>query len=145
MKRVLLGLASLVIATGALASQAVATTTPAAAGGLWGVWRNPHNSVHIAIRPCGGSACGDVVWASDKAQEDARKGSGKDLVGQQLLRDFNPKGTSWRGKVYVPDLNITLSGSAKLLDESHIDAQGCLLGVICKHQVWTRVEEQATR
>src|SRR5688500_12465270 len=91
----------------------LAGATPAAAEpDLFGLWRNPKNSVHVDIRPCGGSACGYVVWASPKAQADARKGSGRELVGMQLLRDFAPTGRNWRGKVFVPDLNRTFTGSA---------------------------------
>src|SRR4051812_27627351 len=72
MRRLLL--AALVLL--ATATQASAADTE---GGLFGVWRNPHNPVHLEIRPCGGSACGYVVWAAPKAQADARHGSGKEL------------------------------------------------------------------
>lgn len=97
--------------------------------------------MHLEIRPCGGSACGYVVWASPKAQADARRGSGKELIGMQLLRDFAPGERSWRGKVYVPDLNVTLGGAVRSLDAGHIEAKGCLVGgLICKSQVWSRID-----
>ena len=37
-----------------------------------GVWRNPGNSVHVRIQPCGREMCGTVVWASPRAQQKAR-------------------------------------------------------------------------
>jgi uncharacterized protein (DUF2147 family) len=112
---------------------------------VFGVWRNPKGSVHLEVRPCGPSACGYVVWASEEAQADARKGSGQPLIGQQLLRDFRPDGDSWRGRVYAPDLDRTFSGGARLLDAGRLEARGCLLGrVLCKRQVWTRVEGRAS-
>jgi len=118
----------------------LAGATEASAAELFGRWKNPKNSVHVDIRPCGESACGYVVWASDKAKEDALRGSGRELVGMQLLRDFKPTDKGWRGKVFVPDLNRTFSGAARLLDHQHMEAKGCLLaGVICKEQVWTRL------
>ena len=118
----------------------LAGATQASAADLYGRWKNPKNSVHVDIRPCGESACGYVVWASEKAQEDARRGSGKELVGMQLLRDFKPSGKGWRGKVFVPDLNRTFSGAARLKDDEHMEAKGCLVaGVLCKEQVWTRL------
>jgi uncharacterized protein (DUF2147 family) len=123
---------------------AAATAPPAQAASdeLFGVWRNPKDSVRLEIRPCGDSACGYVVWASPKAQEDARRGSGENLIGQQLLRDFAPGRSGWRGKVFVPDLNHTFSGSARVLDASRLEAQGCLLGgLFCKRQIWTRVAD----
>ena len=92
----------------------LAGATQASAAELYGRWKNPKNSVHVDIRPCGESACGYVVWASEKAKEDARRGSGKELVGMQLLRDFKPTADGWRGKVFVPDLNRTFSGAAKV-------------------------------
>ena len=138
MKRMLSSLAALALLIGA---------TPAAAEpDLFGLWRNPKNSVHVDIRPCGGSACGYVVWASEKAQADARKGSGRELVGMQLLRDFAPSGGSWRGKVFVPDLNRNFTGAARMLDDNHLEARGCLIAnAICKKQVWTRLAPRAAR
>lgn len=130
-KLVLLSLAALV---------GLSFAAEASAAELYGRWKNPKNSVHVDIRPCGESACGYVVWASEKAKEDARRGSGRELVGMQLLRDFKPSGKGWRGKVFVPDLNRTLSGAARLVDGERMEARGCLVaGVLCKEQVWTRL------
>jgi uncharacterized protein (DUF2147 family) len=113
---------------------------PAAAAEVFGTWKSPKNSVHLDIRPCGQQACGFVIWASPGADADARKGSGKPLVGQQLLRDFRPDKAGWRGKVYAPDLNRTFTGTAKLLDDDRLEAKGCVLGgLICKTQIWQRV------
>jgi uncharacterized protein (DUF2147 family) len=126
------------------AALACATAASAAPNDLLGVWRNPKNSVHVDIRPCGGSACGYVVWATPKAQADAKKGSGRELIGLQLLQDFAPNGQGWRGKVFVPDLNRTLSGAARAIDANHLEAKGCLFGsVLCKSQVWTRLNAES--
>lgn len=125
----------------AAALLAFATTASAADNDLFGVWRNPKNSVHVDIRPCGVSACGYVIWASAKAQADARRGSGVELVGLQLLRDFAPAKDGWRGKVFVPDHNLTLTGAARPLDPEHLEAKGCLVrNLLCKTQVWTRIQ-----
>ncbi|ODT88655.1 DUF2147 domain-containing protein [Phenylobacterium sp. SCN 70-31] len=124
---------------------AVALATPAASAaqpsGVEGVWRNPKNSVHIRIQPCGEHLCGYVVWATEDAKEDARKGGTANLVGSQLLRNFSPsKSGSWRGRVFVPDLNATFSGSAQLVDENTLRARGCLIaGLGCKSQNWKRI------
>lgn len=121
-------------------SLASASQATAAEPDLFGVWRNPKNTVHLEIKPCGASACGYVIWASPKAQADARKGSGKELIGMQLLRDFERAGRSWRGKVFVPDLNMTLGGAARPIDAVHLEAKGCLIGgLLCKSQVWSRL------
>jgi uncharacterized protein (DUF2147 family) len=118
---------------------------PAAAGRTYGVWRNPKDSVHVEIRPCGSGACGIVVWASAKAQADARKGGTANLVGLQIFRDLvRDKAGVWRGKVFVPDLNMTLTGSAEPIDAGSLRARGCLFAnVACKSQIWRRVDAAA--
>jgi uncharacterized protein (DUF2147 family) len=112
----------------------------------YGVWRNPHDSVRVEIKNCGASTCGVVVYASPKAQADARKSGYDTLIGQQLLREFEPTGNgSMRGKVFVPTLKVTLSGTAEFLDSKTMRAKGCVLGkVLCKSQIWTRVDSTTT-
>ena len=112
----------------------------------YGVWRNPKNSVHVEIKPCGdGKACGNVVWANEDAKADARKGGTPNLIGLQLLRDFQlQKNGSWRGKVFVPDLDMTLTGTADFPDATTMKAKGCLVGkFLCKSQTWRRVDVAA--
>jgi uncharacterized protein (DUF2147 family) len=105
------------------------------------IWRNPQNSVHVRVHPCGKAVCGTVVWANDKAKADSARGGTPNLVGTELFQDFrevSPK--LWRGKVFVPDLNHTFSGTGRVIDNGTIVARGCALGNIgCKSQTWTRV------
>jgi uncharacterized protein (DUF2147 family) len=109
------------------------------------MWRNPKGSVQIDIRPCGSYACGFVVWANADAQADARKGGTENLIGLQLFRDLTAdREGAWRGKVFVPDLGMTFSGTAQSTDGLRLKAKGCLLGrVLCKSQTWTRVQSAA--
>ncbi|MCH8616513.1 DUF2147 domain-containing protein [Sphingomonas sp. SM33] len=101
------------------------------------VLRNPSNSVHVRIHPCGKTRCGTVVWANDKAKADSARGGTRNLVGTELFRKFrevSPK--VWKGKVFVPDLNKVFT----VTDENTVVARGCLFaGVGCKSQIWTRV------
>jgi uncharacterized protein (DUF2147 family) len=128
----------------AVLAVALLSAAPAAAQepSLFGVWKNPKNSVHVDIRPCAQGACGYVVWASEKARRDAREGGTKELVGQQLFREFQPKRNGvWQGKVFIPDLNRTFTGTAEPLDGRTLRAKGCLFAnVLCKTQTWTRLE-----
>lgn len=130
------------LALSAAALALALTTQPsAAADRSFGVWRNPKNSVHIRVQPCAGKMCGVVVWASDKAKADAAKGSPAPLVGASLFRDFHQEQPGlWRGKVFVPDIGKTFSGTIRVLDPQHIEGRGCLVGTVgCKTQVWTRL------
>lgn len=136
--------------TAGLAAALVLASAPAMAQGpvsdpIFGVWRNPKNSVHVEMRACGQAVCGYVVWASAKAQADAREGGTDKLVGLQLLRNFErtQKG-AWRGKVFVPDLRATFSGTAELVDGNTLKAKGCLIaGLACKTQLWKRLDGAA--
>ena len=109
----------------------------------YGVWRNPKNSVHVHVTPCGsGQACGTVVWANEKAQRDAREGGTAQLIGLQLFRNFTEvKPSVWRGRIFIPDLNRTFAGTAEVLDPRTIRASGCAVPrVACKAQVWVRID-----
>lgn len=141
MRMRMFGVFAVSAALGLASSPAVAASAPDNAT-TYGVWRNPKNSVHLEIKDCGATACGVVVWASAHAKADARKGGSANLVGLQLLRDFAPdKNGAWRGRVFVPDLNMTFAGTAEVLDAKTLKAKGCVLGgILCKSQIWTRVD-----
>jgi uncharacterized protein (DUF2147 family) len=130
-----------------LAGIALAVATPAWGQGggelpSSGVWRNPQDSVHISLRGCGDALCGTVIWANDKAQADARRGGTDPLVGVDLFRNFRAAGPGvWRGRVFVPDLNKSFSGTLTRVDERTLIGKGCLIGRIgCRSQTWRRVE-----
>lgn len=105
------------------------------------VFRNPQDSVHVRIHPCGKGRCGTVVWANDKAKADSARGGTRYLVGTELFREFrevSPK--VWKGKVFVPDVNKVFTGTGTIKDQNTIVARGCLIaGMGCKSQIWTRV------
>lgn len=107
-----------------------------------GVWRNPKNSVHVRSHRCGESMCGTVIWANDKAKADARKGGTANLVGMQLFRNFTRDNRGiWRGRVFVPDINRTFSGTITAVDANTVVGRGCLVGRVgCRSQTWTRLQ-----
>jgi uncharacterized protein (DUF2147 family) len=122
-----------------LASPASAGSPPDAP--IASEWRNPSNSVHVRIDTCGGAVCGTVTWASDKAIADAKRGGTTQLVGTRLFRDLKPAGPGkWSGKVFVPDIRQTFSGTIQFQDGDKMVGKGCVLfGIICKAQTWSRV------
>ncbi len=131
MKRILL----------ALATAAMILPTAASASTPAGVWANPSNSVHVTFVACGRAICGRVIWANEKAKADALAGSGEPLVGSLLFRDFVSEGNHrWAGKVRVPDIGQTLSGTIEQIDAKTLRGEGCLIaGFGCKEQTWRRV------
>lgn len=146
MRFVKLALAAVVAALGM--ATAVVPAYAADGGDIarsYGVWRNPRNSVHLEIKDCGASTCGVVVWASAKAEADARKSGTDTLIGKQLLRDFEAqRDGSLRGRVWVPTLKVTLVGTADIVDTRTMRAKGCVIGnLLCKSQMWTRIDSPA--
>jgi len=109
----------------------------------FGLWRNPQNSVHVRAVPCGAHMCGVVAWANDKARADAARGGTATLVGATLFRDFRAqKAGLWRGRVFVPDIGKTFSGTIEVIDPDHLKGSGCLVGRVgCRSQVWTRITD----
>jgi uncharacterized protein (DUF2147 family) len=110
-------------------------------GDIRGEWRNTKNTVHLKVQPCGAELCGTVIWAAERQRADARKGSGSELIGSQLLRKLK-RGSDgkWRGSIFIPDINTTASATAEQLNENLIRVSGCgLLGVICRTQHWHRM------
>jgi uncharacterized protein (DUF2147 family) len=104
-------------------------------------WRNPKDTVHIRAHRCGDGLCGTISWASEKAMADARKKGVTQLVGTRIFRDFRPTGEArWKGKVYVPDIGQTFSGTLAFTDPNTMVGKGCVLfGAVCKSQTWSRV------
>jgi uncharacterized protein (DUF2147 family) len=107
-----------------------------------GIWRNPQNSVHVQSHHCGASMCGTVVWANNKAKADAAHGGTPNLIGRDLFKGFTvDKRGLWHGKVYVPDIDKTFSGTVTIIDQNTLKGSGCLVGRIgCKSQVWARIQ-----
>ncbi|MCR5877234.1 DUF2147 domain-containing protein [Phenylobacterium sp. J367] len=120
------------------AAAAGAQTPPAE---TFGVWRNPKDNVRVEIRPCGDGACGTIVWASPKAQAKARDAGTANLIGTQVFRNLELDDNGvWRGKVFVPELRRSFSGTAEPVDAGKLRAKGCVIGgFFCKSQVWTKI------
>ncbi len=132
-------LRAIVVVLGLLAG----TSAIAAEGdAVVGTWRNLRNTMHILVYHCGDSMCGKVVWANNEAIADARRGGTPNLIGTQIFRDFRKgKDGVWSGKVFVPDINRTFSGTITLTGPDTLNGKGCLVGrVLCKSKVLVRVD-----
>lgn len=107
--------------------------------GIDGRWVNPGGSVILDIAPCGDVRCGIVKWASDKAKEDARKGTDA-LVGSNLLTELQRKKLGeWRGKLFIPDQKLRVKAKLVLIGDNQLRVSGC--AVICRSQIWSRSDQ----
>lgn len=108
-----------------------------------GLWLSPHNNVAVRTGACGDRLCGWVVWADAEARSDARDGGVSRLVGTELLEDYRFEGKgNWRGTVFVPDMGRRFRSQINTLSPAQLRVKGCILGgLICKSQVWTRIDK----
>lgn len=94
----------------------------------------------IDIEACGDALCGTVVWASEKAKHDARKGT-PHLVGTKLLTGMKHSSAHvWKGKIFVPDQNMHASAKLRPEGTMHLNVSGCVM-MLCKSQVWTKTHQ----
>ena len=128
------------------AAMVVAAAPPAQAHGpdpVIGRWSNPMGTLAVQTQSCrdGGTLCGAIVWASDRAQADARDVGVPSLIGTQLLQGYRRTGRAdWSGRVYVPDMRRSFSSRIRQSSPTTLTISGCLIGgFLCKSQVWHRV------
>jgi uncharacterized protein (DUF2147 family) len=119
----------------------LSAAAPPRAPGIQGEWRNTNNTVHMRLAPCGSALCGTVTWAAAEQRADARKGSGKELIGSVLLHGLKPSSAvTWSGRVFIPDINTNASGTVEQVSNILIRVSGCtMLGLLCKTQHWHRI------
>ena len=128
--RVLIGIALL----------GLAGTQAAAQLPIEGQWKSPGGNSIIGIAPCGATLCGTVLWASEKAKQDAKKGTDQ-LVGSQLLTNLKPKGSGWQGRLFIPDQNMRATAKIELVSAQQLKVSGCALGkALCKSSLWSRLD-----
>jgi uncharacterized protein (DUF2147 family) len=113
----------------------------AAAAPIEGHWRSPGGNSIIEIGPCGGSLCGTVAWASEKAKRDARKSTDQ-LVGTQLLTDLQQRSEGrWQGRLFIPDKKLRVTAKLQLVSPQQLRVSGCAAGKsLCRSQLWNRVD-----
>ncbi len=124
-----------------LAFAGQAAPSPPPASPVDGVWVNPAGSVQVRAGACGDKICGWIVWASERAQQDARKKGVNQLIGTALLRGYRATDrTHWTGEVYVPDMQSTFYSTITMINPQTLNIKGCILGgLLCKSQIWRRV------
>ena len=137
----LLACIALTMNVAAASAQAGTPPDPGRAAASWaGTWTNGNNTMHVRAAPCGDAMCGIVIWADEKTKADIAA-RGRTLLGTQVFREFRQTGPNeWKGKVYVPAIDQTVSGRIELTDPDHITASGCaLFGFGCQTRHWKRI------
>ena len=118
-----------------------------------GVWINAKANTKVRIGPCGPALCGNIVWLkslndpqtgeplTDRNNPDPANRS-RPLLGMQIITDLKPgrDAGEWTGKVYSPNEGNTFDASLFMEGPNSIKMEGCkLAGLLCRNQIWTRV------
>lgn len=133
---------SALFVSGCMAAMAIPATAMTPAAQPEGLWMNPSASVAVRTGACGDRLCGWVVWVDASAQQDARDSGITSIVGTRLLEDYQQQGRhAWSGTVYVPDMGRRFASQIEQPSPSQLKIKGCVLGgLICRSQMWTRIE-----
>jgi uncharacterized protein (DUF2147 family) len=126
--------------------------TPAIAATPHGVWLSSDGRVKVKVSDCQGALCGRVVWLkepldpetrrprTDKQNPDASKRD-RPMLGLNVVRGLQPAGENkWSGAIYNADDGKSYDVNVKLVSSKKMALEGCVLGVLCKSQMWTRAE-----
>ncbi|UGV26941.1 DUF2147 domain-containing protein [Rhodopseudomonas boonkerdii] len=116
----------------------------AGAGDVRGDWLVEGGSAKVRIAECDGRVWGALAWekksgGTDEHNPDASKRS-RPTLGIVLLSDMKPDGKNgWAGKIYNAENGKSYTSTIKAGDTTDkLALKGCVMGVLCGGQTWTR-------
>jgi len=126
-------LATLATLAAALAVLAAPAGAVSGANDPHGVWLRPEGGEQFSFYDCdGGLLCAKLV--SVAKPEDAKS------IGTVILRGASKNGpNAWKGKLYNAEDGKTYEGFVMLRSANELRLKGCLWGVLCSGETWTRV------
>ena len=112
------------------------------AGDASGLWLTETGDSKVRLARCGGGFCGTIATTSgtglDTNNPDASLRS-RSLVGVRILNANAANADGYEGSLYNPKDGKTYSGTLKVKGPNAVEVAGCVMGVFCKRQTWTRV------
>jgi uncharacterized protein (DUF2147 family) len=101
-----------------------------------GTWLSEDGGTKVHLSNCGGGKlCGTVVWLQDQSKR------ARPLIGLRVVQGLAPNGPdNWSGQIYNADDGRTYQASMKVQSPQTVRVQGCVLGILCKNQIWTRAK-----
>src|SRR5258705_737238 len=110
-----------------------------------GDWLVADGVANIRVAQCSGSMWGVVAWektpgGKDSHNPDASKQS-RPTLGMPILIDMKKKAgvDAWEGQVYNAKDGQFYSSTIKPVGSDQLEIQGCVLGILCGGETWTRV------
>lgn len=114
-------------------------------GAPYGIWLTAEGDSRIRISPCGKALCATIVWTKQAGTDGQNPNTAlrkRPLVGVELSKDMIADGQGgWSGSIYNPENGKTYAGSMKVRGEGKLEVGGCVLGVLCGSETWSRMPD----
>lgn len=127
----------------ALAAALLASLSlPASAQDANGTWLTASGETRVRIAPCGGSICGTIVWVKNPAKDEQNPNAAlkaRNVVGINMIQMKSAGDKKWSGTLYNYTDGKTYSGSMTMNGANSLSLSGCVAGIFCRSQTWTRV------
>jgi uncharacterized protein (DUF2147 family) len=98
----------------------------------YGLWLRPSTSTQVRFYDCGGKLCGKIV----SVKEEARKKE----VGTVIMGAAKTGDNKWEGDLLDAETGKVYSGVVTLEGPSALNLKGCIMGLLCKGETWTKVK-----
>ncbi len=122
-----------------------ASAADAAAEDAIGTWRDTDTGGILSAYTCPGGICVKVVTPGKGRETDpnnpdpAKKG--RSMAGVEIMTGAAKSGTDrWKGDLYNSEDGKTYSGYLIVNSKDELKLEGCVLVVLCKSHIWTRVQ-----
>jgi len=130
-----------------LSAALVALASPALAAEPTGEWLVADQTARIKIDNCGESLWGVVSWEKEPGGKDENNPDPskreRPTLGLPIILNMKTKSTRaarWEGDIYNAENGKTYSGRISLIGEDSLKIEGCVLGLLCGGETWTRVK-----
>jgi uncharacterized protein (DUF2147 family) len=112
-----------------------------------GDWRVEEGTAHIRVAICDGNLWGVIGWeqspGTDAENPDPALRS-RPTLGMPILVNMKPdakkpEANRWVGKIYNAKNGKMYDSNVTLISPTALKVQGCVLGVFCGGETWTKV------
>jgi uncharacterized protein (DUF2147 family) len=124
---------SLLVTSIALALFAVGLAGQASAADPYGTWVRPSTGTQVSFYNCGGKLCGKIIAVKDESR--------KKEVGTVIMKGAAKSGDNkWEGDLLDASSGKVYSGVVTLEGPSALSLKGCVGGLFCSGETWTKVK-----
>ncbi len=127
----------------AASSLALFGLAPLAGGDPVGVWMTADGASEVRIVACAAAICGFPKDAADPPPSvNLALAPTPDAPRKQILWLERQQDNRWKGWVYSPRSGKTYRARLETEGPDRLKLTGCLVGPLCRSQVWTRSPPQ---